>query len=207
MRRKNTPPGVRDDIFKAFPNSFCPYTHFDVAWRGLEYVNNRNIPGDIVLCGVATGGMAWFLKKHMGKMRKLWLYDMFDGGTLPTLADDGLNAVRCGQDAKQKMATDVAEVRRYVGEGNCEWVIGDVMLTIPARAPSQIALLYLDTDWYESTAHELKHLEPLVERGGVIMQDDMGLCIGAAKAVREYYGNNLPFMAPMDEVGMSWIKQ
>ena len=30
----------------------------------------------------------------------------------------------------------------------------------PRRAPDTIALLRLDTDWYESTRHELVHLYP-----------------------------------------------
>ena len=35
---------------------------------------------------------------------------------------------------------------------------GDVLDTIPAQAPNEIALLRLDTDWYKSSAHELAHL-------------------------------------------------
>ena len=37
---------------------------------------------------------------------------------------------------------------------------GKVEDTIPAHAPERIALLRLDTDWYESTYHELVHLYP-----------------------------------------------
>ena len=39
--------------------------------------------------------------------------------------------------------------------------------TIPAQAPERIALLRLDTDWYESTRHELAHLYDRVPSGGV----------------------------------------
>ena len=37
-------------------------------------------------------------------------------------------------------------------------VKGLVEETVPDRAPAQISLLRLDTDWYESTNHELVHL-------------------------------------------------
>ena len=53
--------------------------------------------------------------------------------------------------------------------------------------PTQIALLRLDTDWYESTRHELLHLYPLLERNGVLIIDDYGHWQGARKAVDEYF--------------------
>jgi len=36
----------------------------------------------------------------------------------------------------------------------------------------QIAILHLDTDWYESTRHELQHLYPRLTSGGVLIVDD-----------------------------------
>jgi hypothetical protein len=35
--------------------------------------------------------------------------------------------------------------------------------------PEKIALLRLDTDWYESTKHELEYLYPLLMPGGVLI--------------------------------------
>jgi O-methyltransferase len=40
------------------------------------------------------------------------------------------------------------------------YVEGMVEETLPKAAPERIALLRLDTDWYESTRHELIHLYP-----------------------------------------------
>jgi O-methyltransferase len=48
-----------------------------------------------------------------------------------------------------------------------ELVRGLVDETIPARMSEQIAVLRLDTDWYESSYHELIHLFPRLSRGGV----------------------------------------
>ena len=67
---------------------------------------------------------------------------------------------------------------------------GLVEETIPAQAPDQIALLRLDTDLYESTAHEMEHLFPRIAAGGVILIDDYGEFLGARAAVDEYLASS-----------------
>ena len=51
---------------------------------------------------------------------------------------------------------------------------------MPQHAPDQLALLRLDTDWYESTRHELEHLYPRLAQGGVLIIDDYGHWQGSA---------------------------
>jgi O-methyltransferase len=58
--------------------------------------------------------------------------------------------------------------------------------TIPGQAPDRVALLRLDTDWYESTRHELAHLYERVTPGGVIIIDDYDYWEGSRKAVDEF---------------------
>jgi hypothetical protein len=70
------------------------------------------------------------------------------------------------------------------------FVIGKVEDTIPKQAPDVIAVLRLDTDWYESTRHELIHLYPRLAVGGVLIIDDYGHWEGTRKAVDEYVNNN-----------------
>jgi hypothetical protein len=65
-------------------------------------------------------------------------------------------------------------------------VKGRVEDTLPASAPEQISLLRLDTDWYESTRHELQHLYPRLARRGVLIIDDYGHWQGARQATDEY---------------------
>ena len=67
---------------------------------------------------------------------------------------------------------------------------GKVEDTLPAAAPDKIALLRLDTDWYESTRHELEHLFPRLSPGGVLIVDDYGHWQGARRAVDEYFAEN-----------------
>ena len=75
-------------------------------------------------------------------------------------------------------------------ENKIHLVQGKVEDTIPEQSPSTIALLRLDTDWYDSTRHELIHLFPRISPGGVIIIDDYGYWQGARKAVDEYIKEN-----------------
>jgi hypothetical protein len=70
------------------------------------------------------------------------------------------------------------------------YVKGKVEETLPQDAPDQIALLRLDTDWYESTYHELVHLYPRLAVGGVLIIDDYGHWQGARRAVDQYISEN-----------------
>ena len=73
------------------------------------------------------------------------------------------------------------------GAARIQIVEGRVEETIPGNVPSQIALLRLDTDWYESTRHELLHLYPLLQSRGLLIIDDYGHWQGARQAVDEYF--------------------
>ena len=57
----------------------------------------------------------------------------------------------------------------------------------PGEAPEQIALLRLDTDWYESTRHELEHLYDRLSPGGVLIIDDYGHWQGVARRHDEFF--------------------
>jgi O-methyltransferase len=66
------------------------------------------------------------------------------------------------------------------------FVEGKVEDTIPDRAPEEIAILRLDTDWYESTRHELTHLYQRLAPGGVLIIDDYGTWKGSKDATDEF---------------------
>ena len=56
--------------------------------------------------------------------------------------------------------------------------------------PQEISLLRLDTDWYESTKHEMNNLFPLLVKNGVLIIDDYGHWAGCKKAIDEYIEEN-----------------
>jgi O-methyltransferase len=66
-------------------------------------------------------------------------------------------------------------------------VEGKVEETIPQTLPARICLLRLDTDWYESTRHELTYLYPNLVKNGVLIIDDYGHWLGSKQATDEYF--------------------
>lgn len=83
--------------------------------------------------------------------------------------------------------------------------------TLPASAsaPGPLALLRLDTDWYESTKHEMDHLYPLLAPGGVLIVDDFGHWEGARRAVEEFFDTNggSPLLARIDYAARIAVKR
>ena len=87
-----------------------------------------------------------------------------------------------------------------------EYVQGLVEDTIPDQAPDRIALLRLDTDWYESTRHELEHLSPRLATERVLIIDDYGRWEGARATVNEYFANEPVLMNRIDYTGRLILK-
>jgi hypothetical protein len=73
------------------------------------------------------------------------------------------------------------------------FVVGKVEQTLNLRSniPDAIALLRLDTDWYESTKVELETLYDKLSPGGILLIDDYGYWDGTRRAVDEFF-NSLP---------------
>jgi len=131
--------------------------------------------------------------------RDLYLYDTFTGMAEPGPRDTdfrGRSALDIWRRATHGEVTDwclatEAEARTNVlstgyPADRITLVPGRVEDTIPAVAPKEIAVLRLDTDWYDSTHHELVHLFPRLSVGGVLIVDDYGYWRGAREATDEY---------------------
>ncbi|MCW2967337.1 MAG: macrocin O-methyltransferase, partial [Solirubrobacteraceae bacterium] len=106
-----------------------------------------------------------------------------------------------------------ADVRNTVlGTGyppeRIHFVRGPVEETLPEHAPERLALLRLDTDWYESTRAEMEHLYPRLSDGGVLIIDDYGHWDGARRAVEEHFAANgdAPLLHRIDYTGRIGIK-
>lgn len=167
----------------------------------VRYLERHQISGAFVECGVWRGGsmMAAALALSGSSNRELYLFDTYDGMPPPSDIDiDYSGASAAAQTANDPLRigpiTAVAhlnEVRRNMAstgypDSQVHYIEGMVENTVPKLAPDQIALLRLDTDWYESTHHELLHLFPRVVSGGVLIVDDYGHWKGARQAVDDY---------------------
>lgn len=194
--------------------------------RAVDYLLKAGIAGDFVECGVWRGGSMFVAARallHRGSTeRQLWLYDTFEGMSEPTSADVDLRGAaaagllrlhqpddRLGvwcrsqlEEVEQTMASSAYPPARIC------YVAGKVEETLPVARPPSIALLRLDTDWYESTRCELEFLYPLLSPGGVLIIDDYGHWQGCRQAVDDYFaalGQPL-HLARMDYTGRIGIK-
>lgn len=178
--------------------------------QAVDYVIGRDIPGAFVECGTYRAGCAMAIAMRLEQLgvrdRDIHLFDTFEGMPAPERPDDRTTFLRDGltigqmfsdarEDPEQAAAwfEDVEEIARRNVESTgfpadrLHLVRGKVEDTIPEHAPGPIALLRLDTDWYESTIHELEHLYPVLSSGGVLVIDDYGVLTGARDATDEYF--------------------
>jgi hypothetical protein len=191
-----------------------------------RYIEKNSIPGAIVECGVWRGGSMMAVARTLlaikGAERELFLFDTFDGMSVPDENDISLIGERASELGEQHAKSEAdlfwcyapldAVKQAILSTGypkeRIRFVKGRVEETLPREAPEKIALLRLDTDWYESTRHELETLYPRLVRGGVLILDDYGHWQGARKAVDEYIEkNNLTlFLSRTDYTGRVAIK-
>jgi len=200
-------PADAEIIERALPYTMTGHARLAALVDGVRYCIRREIPGGFAECGVWRGGSVLAMILTLQELgvcdRDVYLYDTFEGMTAPTEADtspmhppaletwhetDG----RPYQELFDPEAFNEGSVREVVlstayPAERVHFVRGPVEQTLPDRAPERLALLRLDTDWYESTRHELVHLYPTLQDGGVLIIDDYGHWEGARRAVDEYF--------------------
>jgi hypothetical protein len=194
--------------------------------RALRYIEHAGIPGDIVECGVWRGGnlvLAGLLREELKSNRAIHAFDTYAGMTPPTVHD-------------RKTLVDVhtaAKFQRLERDGHNEWcyasiddvrsnfagvlgaeaqlntIKGPVQETLaePSNLPEKIAILRLDTDFYDSTKIELEILYPRLQPGGVLIVDDYGEWAGARKAVDEYFADQFVWLQRVTHTVRMMIKR
>jgi O-methyltransferase len=196
-------PGEAEIIARVSTFTMTTEQRLAAVVRAVHHLVDLQVPGDVAECGVWRGGSmmaaALALLARGETSRHLYLYDTFAGMSAPTERDrsfDGRSAQVQLDEAERGTGiwcyagrAEVEENLRSTGypADRLHFVEGKVEDTIPGVLPGGLALLRLDTDWYESTRHELQHLYPLLQPGGVLIIDDYGHWEGARRAVDEYF--------------------
>ncbi|MDH3318978.1 MAG: TylF/MycF family methyltransferase [Betaproteobacteria bacterium] len=175
--------------------------------QGVRYLARAGVPGSIVECGVWRGGSMMAAARTLLECgdgaRDLYLYDTYEGMPPPGAKDVDLDGHSAASLLRTQDKDDpgsawcyatIDDVRRTLSgmrydASRVHLVQGRVEDTIPGHAPECIALLRLDTDWYESTRHELEHLYPRLCPRGVLIIDDYGHWAGCRQAVDEYFSS------------------
>ncbi len=200
-----------DDNDKRIFETVSPYTMTSreqvySLTHAVEYVIRHDIPGDFVECGVWKGGsslaIALTLLRLGDTSRHLYLYDAFETGWPEPHEVDGTTDGRTPQQIWEELLAQggTPETLLATRQPVCDLmastgypmdkihvIMGHVEDTIPEQAPDTIALLRLDTDFYESTRHELQHLYPRLSHAGVLIIDDYGAYKGSQMATDEYF--------------------
>jgi hypothetical protein len=196
----------------------------------VDYLVANGVSGSVVECGVWRGGSMVAAAKRLLQLgvadRDLYLFDTFEGMPAPTSDDSDLHGapaeVLLAEASRDKAVSGEPNVWCYADlddvkasmtssgypAANCHYVVGKVEATVPDQAPREIALLRLDTDWYQSTLHELDHLYDRLSPGGVLVIDDYGHWQGARRATDEFFRRRgvHPLLQRIDYTGRLHIK-
>jgi len=182
----------------------------------IQYVLRNNIEGAVIECGVDAGYFesVWIDELlRQGKTRDIYLYDTFTGLTAPGANDytcDGARLYKMDKDQVYKhwadqIVTDKLNTWCYTPlekvqqtlfstgypQDKLHFIVGDVMETLrdDENIPDKIAILRLDTDWYETSKYELERMYDKVVPGGVIIFDDYYHWDGQRRATDEFFSS------------------
>jgi O-methyltransferase len=158
--------------------------------RLAQRLEDEQIPGDVVECGVYKGGTAALLARtvtHSRLPRTLWLFDVFRGMP-PATGVDGPEAPSWVGNLKSSTRR-VERLLRRTGANlsRVRIVPGLFQNTFPTVHIPQIALLNLDADWYESIKLCFDTFYDSVVEQGFVSIDDYGAWPGCRIAVDEFF--------------------
>lgn len=181
-----------------------------------EDVLREGVPGDFIETGVWRGGacilMRGILAAYADHNRRVWVADSFCG--LPEPDADAFPADRGDThhslDALRVTRDEVAgNFARYgLLDAQVEFLEGWFKDTLPPAPITELAILRLDGDMYQSTFEALETLYPKLSAGGYVIVDDYGAVPASAEAVHDYLQreNEQVNLLEIDWTGRYWKK-
>jgi len=176
--------------------------------RVVERVLDAGVEGAIAEVGVFNGGMAAYLQGILlarrattnEPLRDLWLIDSFEGLPQPSRMTSG-NAPashhnqpdpvqrRWAGGLARSLNTVKRNLERFrVLQENVKFLPGfvnDTLSSWPSGRYGDLAVLRIDVDLYAPTYDTLHYLYPRLQRGGVVLLDDMVFDFSSS-AVNDY---------------------
>jgi hypothetical protein len=186
-----------------------------LQWKAeiTQQIIRENIPGDFVECGVWNGGGSAVQAYYaVPAGRKFHLFDSWQGMPTPTKKDaPSANGVTAESEIGKCVGSieKVREIFEMVGAAsdNVKGYIGWFNETFPQAENEiqQIAMLSLDSDWYESEMLCWKTWWDKVVPGGYVYIDDFHYWPGCRKAAYEFLHDK---NAVIHTIGHSaWVKK
>lgn len=181
----------------------------------IEQVLADGVPGDLIETGVWRGGACIFmravLKAYGVTDRRVWVADSFCGLPTPDLERYPLDVQL--QTIAGKLAVTQDQVKRnFRGYGLLDeqvcFLEGWFKDTLPSAPISQLAVMRLDGDLYESTWDVLTTLYERLAPGGFAIVDDYNIdcCKQAVLDFRAQHGIREP-VHDIDGFGVFWRKE
>jgi O-methyltransferase len=167
---------------------------FDQFSDNLDMVEKfKSVPGCVVECGVWRGGMSAAMAELIGKEKKYFLFDSFEG-LPPADEKDGKEATEWQNNRNSEFYYDNCKAEMQFAQNAMQLagveapgiVRGWFNETLHKTDTGKIAILRLDGDWYESTMTCLRELYGRVSDGGLVLVDDYFFWEGCSKAVHDY---------------------
>jgi O-methyltransferase len=187
---------IIDDIYTICKNySMISKERFACNINAVIEIESKQIEGCIIEIGVWKGGsiLSMILTSELFSKtpREFHLYDTFEGMTVASDVDKDLNNNSAeslmNQNAWVRCISGLDEVKSNIQRHTNitpYYHVGDIRQN--NVVPEKIAILRLDTDWYDSTKYELETFYNNVSPGGIIIIDDYGHWQGCKKAVDEF---------------------
>jgi O-methyltransferase len=203
-------------VFKVLPNTMLPMRRLFDALEAINTINQEDIAGDVVECGVWNGGcvglMALANSTASGRKRTFHLFDSFEGLPQPSAHDiDVIASFKAKHPELGLQGESQGSRLQPIGScvGNSHPLVEEFLVqclginrkdltfhvgwfqdTIPRSGNTirDIALLRIDGDWYDSTKTCLEGLYDQVVKDGFIIIDDYGTFSGCREATDEFFG-------------------
>ncbi len=201
----------RDNVY-----SLATPHDIDQTFMLLLNVILNGVPGDIVETGVWKGGMSLFMKAtgdHYRKTkgsskdnqhRNYWLFDVFDvfpepeahsslDGQVHSL-DENIHHITKFLYNKPPKLQDVKYAYRELGllDDSVHFVQGLFKDTVPKLSKNeltQIALLRIDNDYYDSVLYVLEKLYFRISKGGVVIVNGYNNNLVGCRSAITYFRN------------------
>ena len=216
----------KKDIDNAIKLALCSRASLWSMIQSLKYISDNSIKGDIVECGVFTGGSLALISKYQrlySIKSKIYGFDTFEKGfENPTLTEKDItiggkklqvsgpnNPVKSNFYPSLEMVRENIENFSGNKEPDLNLIKGDVLKTLKDEdnLPKKISFLRLDTDLYSLTKFQLEILFPRLVKGGVLHIDDYGMFPGVQNAIDEYFEGKKIWLHRVDFTTRLLIKE
>jgi hypothetical protein len=180
-----------------------------------ERVLRAGVPGDFMETGVWRGGavmmMRAVLKAYGNSDRRVFAADSYAGLPAPTegVAPDAGAEFHKWTDFAVSLDEVKGNFARYgLLDDHVVFLEGLFKDTLPTAPVTQLAVLRLDGDMYESTRDGIVNLYPKLARGGTLIADDYHLFEAHRTAIDEYRAAHAiaDEIVRIDEWGVYWVK-